>query len=219
MIKNLTITLVLFFSALVVNAQTQTAKEILKQIHVEYAQRFDSTGKYINDLNLTTKFRASQLNAIQILRQNKMLGQSFQIRNSAMADLVITAYVVQENNSNFAGLLIERNQYASADSESLLRLFDFSILTKGMDLLRYNNRTVMNLKIDSLSVTTGGTLILKFPTDFNNNQYSQTAITLVQTPAGFTFKTAAGDGFSVMNMDIWYSIFSENFGVNSVTFQ
>ena len=108
MIKNIFLTLTLVFTGLAVNAQNVTATQILNQIHADYAKRFDSAGRYIDDQKLTDQFKNSQLQAIQILRQNKMIGQSFQIQNSAMADLVVTVSIVQEKNLDFAGLLVER---------------------------------------------------------------------------------------------------------------
>ncbi len=218
MFSKMMVSIVLFFSALISQAQLMTASQILNQIHIEYGQRF-SNGKYIDDLNLTAKFRSSQLNAIQILRQNKMIGQSFQIRNSAMADLIITVSVVQEQNLDFAGLLIERNQYASADSESLLRLFDFPILNAGMSLYSMNGNSVINIKAQNLTAQNGANIIVRYPTDFNKNQFDQSILSVVRTVQGFTFRAPNQAPLRSMNLDVWYSIFTQDFGIKGVTFQ
>ncbi len=218
MFSKMMVSIVLFFSALTSQAQLMTASQILNQIHIEYGQRF-SNGKYIDDLNLTAKFRSSQLNAIQILHQNKMIGQSFQIRNSAMADLIITVSVVQEQNLDFAGLLIERNQYASADSESLLRLFDFPILNAGMSLYSMNGNSVINIKAQNLTAQNGANIIVRYPTDFNKNQFDQSIVSVIRTAQGFTFRAPNQAPLRSMNLDVWYSIFTQDFGIKGVTFQ
>jgi hypothetical protein len=218
MFSKMIVSAFLFFSVLTSQAQLMTASQILNQIHIEYGQRF-SNGKYIDDLNLTAKFRSSQLNAIQILRQNKMIGQSFQIRNSAMADLIITVSVVQEQNLDFAGLLIERNQYASADSESLLRLFDFTILNAGMSLYSMNGNSVINIKAQNLTAQNGANIIVRYPTDFNKNQFDLSVLSVVRTAQGFTFRAPNQAPLQSMNLDVWYSIFSQDFGIKGVTFQ
>ena len=218
MFSKMMVSVFLFFSVLTSQAQLMTASQILNQIHIEYGQRF-SNGKYIDDLNLTAKFRSSQLNAIQILRQNKMIGQSFQIRNSAMAVLIITVSVVQEQNLDFAGLLIERNQYASADSESLLRLFDFPILNAGMSLYSMNGNSVINIKAQNLTAQNGANIIVRYPTDFNKNQFDQSIVSVIRTAQGFTFRAPNQAPLRSMNLDVWYSIFTQDFGIKGVTFQ
>ncbi len=219
MFKNIFITLSLIFSTFAVNAQEITATQILNQIHAEYSKRFDSNGNYIDDQNRTDQFKNSQLQAIQILRQNKMIGQSFQIQNSAMADLVVTVSIVQEKNLDFAGLLIERSKYEARNSDALLRLFNFPILAGGMSMLSFNGSTVVHLKSLNLTPTAGGIVVLKFPTDFNSNQFSQSQIAIIKTPQGFSFKSPAGESFRTMFLKVWYSIFSQNFGIENVSFQ
>jgi hypothetical protein len=219
MIKRIFLILTLVFSALVVNAQDLTATQILNQIHADYAKRFDSSGRYIDDQKLTDQFKNEQLQAIQFLRQNKMIGQSFQIQNSAMSDLVVTVSIVQENNLDFAGLLVERNKYEARNSDALLRLFNFPILKGGMSMLTFNGSTVVHLKSLNLTPIAGGIVVLKYPTDFNNNQFSKTQISIVKTPQGFSFKSPAAGSFKTLFLKVWYSLFSQNFGIENVSFQ
>ncbi len=219
MFSKIIIATVLFLSALTTNAQLMTAAQILNQIHIEYAKRFDSNGHYIDDPNLTNQFKASQLNAIQILRQNKMIGQSFQIRNSAMPDLIITVSVVQEQNLDFSGLLIERNKYDHPDSEALLRLFDFPILNAGMSLFSMNGNSVVHIKAQNLTAKNGANIIVRYPIDFNKNQFDQSILSVIRTAQGFTFRAPNQAPLRSMNLDVWYSIWSQDFGVNGVTFQ
>jgi hypothetical protein len=219
MIKSIFLTLTLVFSTLAVHAQSITATQILNQIHTDYAKRFDSAGRYIDDQNLTDQFKNSQLQAIQFLRQNKMIGQSFQIQNSAMSDLVVTVSIVQEKNLDFAGLLVERNKYEARNSDALLRLFNFPILAGGMSMLTFNGSTVVHLKSMNLTPTAGGVVVLKYPTDFNSNQFSQTQISIAKTQQGFSFKSPAGASFMTLFLKVWYSIFSQNFGIENVSFQ
>lgn len=198
---------------------TVTASQILNQIHTEYAQRFDSAGRQIDDQNLTNQFKASQIQAIQILRKNNMIGQSFQIKNSAMSNLIVTVSIVQEQNSDFAGLLIERNKYDHPDSEALLRLFNFPILAGGMSTLTFNGATVVHIKSQGLNSAEGGTVVLKYPTDFNSNQFSQMPIAIFKDRQGFAFKSPAGGVFQTMFLQVWYKLFSKNFGIENVSFQ
>lgn len=217
--KHTYIILSLIFSAFTVKAQAITATQIVNQIHFEYSQRFDSSGRYIDDQNLTNKFKASQLNAIQILRQNKMIGHSFQITNSAMTDLIVTVSIVHEQNSDFAGLLVERNKYEAANSDALLRVFNFPILAGGMSTLTLNGATVVHFKSLNLNPTAGGTIVLKYPTDFNSNQFIQSQISIVKTPQGFIFKSPTGAPFQTMFLQVWYNLFSQDFGIENVSFQ
>jgi hypothetical protein len=148
-----------------------------------------------------------------------MIGQSFEIRNSAMADLVVTVSIIHEQNLNFAGILIERSKYDNPDSEALLRLLNFPILKGGMTMFSLSGANVIDIKSNTLSAESGGTVVLKYPTDFKNDQFSDVELNISSTQNGFVFLSPNNASFSTMHLDVWYNIFSQNFGVKEVTFQ
>lgn len=197
---------------------SQTASDYLNEIHHLYNQRFDQNGHYIDDPAKTAAFSERQLNVIQTLRQKGYIGSSFQIFNTAMSNLVITVSIVQEANKNFVGLLIERSQYDNANTASFLRLFNFAILTGGMDVLRIQEGTVIRVQGSSLN-SNGGTLAIKYPLDFNRGQFAESVVAIQAAGSPAPFLTSEGKTFSRITMDLWFKIFSQNFGVREIIFE
>ncbi|MEQ1721655.1 MAG: hypothetical protein ABL930_00675 [Pseudobdellovibrio sp.] len=203
-----------------VSAFSQEATETMRQIHEQYNQRFDASGRYINDLNLTAKFSANQNAAIQKLRTNGNLLKSVRITNDAMSDLVITVSIVQEKTGQLAGLLIERSKYDTKSEEALLRLYSIPILLGGMDVFTLNGASLVNLKSQQLTADQGGMLSIKYPTNLNNNTFDQVSFNVLKTTTGeFNFFTVQRTWFSLIALKIWVNIFSQNFGVEKVTFK
>jgi len=197
---------------------TPTATQVLTSIHQQYSQRFDSQGRYIDDSQLTEKFKKQQLQAIQWLKQNKLVGSSVQIKNTAMSDLIITVSIVQESNGEFAGLLIERSKYDTPSAEALLRLFNKPILAGGMSVFTFNGNSVIHLQsegpLDSIS---GGVIKVTYPKDYNKQKFEKLGL-MIQNNQGFKIVQLNGQTFQSFTLDIWYSIFSQNFGVTQITF-
>ena len=201
-----------------VQAQTLSASHYLTEIHILYSQRFDQNGKYIDDPAKTAAFSQRQLQVIQILRQNKMIGSSFQIFNTKMNSLVITVSAIQETNNQFVGLLIERSQYDNANTASFLRLFDFAVLNGGMDVLRFPEGTV--IRVNGLNLTAfGGQLQITYPLDFNQQQFATSVLTMNVDHTTTIFLSPEQKAFSKMTLDLWFKIFSQNFGVRQISFQ
>ncbi len=199
-------------------SQAQTATESIGEIHALYNQRFDQNGNFINDTAKTAAFTERQLQVIQSLRQKGHVGSSFQIYNTAMEDLVITVSVIQESNSDFVGLLIERSKYDNTTTASFLRLFNFAILNRGMDVLRFTEGTVIHVKGESLTAS-DGVLKIRYPIDFNQGKFAESAVRIKVTGFKTDFLSPEMKPFSNVTMDIWFKIFSQNFGVQSIIFQ
>ena len=196
----------------------QTATELMQQVHVSYRQRFDSTGKYINDPVVRDRFAAQQNTVIQKLRASGMLQKSIRVTNNVMSDLVITVSIVQEPGAVLAGLLVERNKYDNKDEAAQLRLFNIPILLKGMDVLMYNGVSVINLKSQNLTASGGGVVSIKYPTDYKKRTYAQVDFAVLKTTTGvLSFFTPAKASFSRAEIDIWLNIFAQNFGVSSIS--
>lgn len=215
--KSLLIILSLVFSS---TAFSQEATEIVRQIHEQYNQRFDANGRFINDAALTARFSANQLAAIQKLRANGNLQKSIRITNDAMANLVITVSIVQEKTGQLAGLLIERSKYDSKSEEALLRLYSIPILLGGMDVFTLNGASLVNLKSTQLTAEQGGAIAIKYPTNLKSNTFDQVTFNVLKSTTGeFNFFTAQRTWFSQVMLTIWVNIFSQNFGVEKVTFK
>ncbi|MBY0553168.1 hypothetical protein K2P97_01480 [bacterium] len=201
-------------------AYSQEATEILRQIHQQYTQRFDASGRFINDANLTAKFSANQIAAIQKLRANGNLQKSISINNDVMANLVITVSIVQEKNGQLAGLLVERSQYDNKAEEAFLRLYNIPILLGGMDVFTLNGSSLVNLKSAQLTADQGGVISIKYPTNLKSNSFDQVTFNVLKSTTGeFNFFTAQRTWFSQVMLTIWVNIFSQNFGVEKVTFK
>lgn len=201
-------------------AFSQEATQIMTQIHQQYSQRFDADGRYINDPNLTAKFAANQLAAIQKLRANGNLQKSIRITNDAMSNLVITVSIVQEKTGQLAGLLVERSQYDNKAEEAFLRLYSIPILLGGMDVFTLNGASLVNLKSPQLTPEQGGAVVIKYPTNLKSNTFGQISFNVLKSTTGeFNFFTAERVWFSQVALNIWVNIFSQNFGVEKVTFK
>ena len=210
--------LVLLFAGQVAFAQTAT--ELMHQVHASYRARFDSSGKYINDPAARDRFIVQQNAVIQKLRTTGKLQKSIRITNNMMSDLVVTVSIVQEPGPVFAGLIVERSKYDNRDEMAQLRLFNIPILLKGMDVLRYNGVSVIHLKSEHVSAEAGGMISIKYPTDYKKRTYGQTDFGVLRTTTGvISFFTPAKVGFSRAEIEIWLNIFSQNFGVESISFK
>lgn len=200
------------------SAQAGGASEELNQIHILYNKRFDQNGQFINDATLTKAFTLKQNEVIQNLRQKGHIGPAFQIHNTAQENLVITVSVIKELNHDFVGLLIERNQYDNANTSSFLRLYNFAILAGGMDVLRFQEGPVIRVQGAGLSAA-GGPLKIRYPLDFNNSVFSEMVIQIQSKSPTLSFLSPEAKPFSKITLDIWFKIFSQNFGIRKIIFE
>ena len=195
-----------------------TATQVLNEIHYKYSQRFDSQGRYIDDAQLTENFKHDQLQAIQWLKSNHLIGTAIQIKNTAMKDLIITLAVVTESDGQFAGLLIERNKYDTPSAEALLRLFNKPILSGGMSTFTFNGNSVIHLQSQGIiDPVQGGIIKITYPKDYNKKSFESLNLQ-IKNSAGFKILQTNGQSFQVLTLDIWYSLFSQNFGVTQISF-
>lgn len=208
---------VLFSLLFAVQAYSQTATEIMAQIRAENKLRYNDKG-FINDPALTARFSASQKAAIAKLRAGGNLKRSFRATNNAMASLVITVSLVQETTGQVAGLLVEKSKYDNANDEASLRLLNIPILLNGMNLFGYNGVTLVSIKAQQLTPEQGGRMMIKYPTNYKSNTFGEVAFDILRTTAGdMSFFTTSRVGFSQAVVNVWFDIFSQNFGVKSVT--
>lgn len=190
----------------------------MQQVQASYHARFDSTGKYINNPAVRDRFIAQQNAVIQNLRAAGKLQKSIRITNNVMSDLVITVSIVQEPGAELAGLLVERNKYDNNDEAAQLRLFNIPILLHGMDVLMYNGVSVISLKSQQLTPQGGGLISIKYPTDYKNRTYSQADFEVLKATSGvLAFFTPAKVGITRAEVEIWVNIFSQDFGVESIS--
>lgn len=212
--------LVLASTMFVAKSYAQEAATVLNQIHSLYGQRFDSNGVYIPNPAMDEQFARAQDQAVETLRAQGNLGQSFKITNNFKADLIITVTMVTERNGQFAGILIDRSEYSSVQSRAALRLFNMPILTGGMTVFSISNMSVANIKsVEGFSVDTGGTLTIQYPKDYKKKLMDQIQINVVKATDSFSFKTATGAGFTDMKLDVWVKLLSANFGITSISFR
>jgi hypothetical protein len=197
----------------------QSATEIMAQIRAENKLRFNDKG-FINSPALTARFSASQKAAVAKLRANGNLKRSFRITNNVLSDLVINISLVQETTGVVAGLLVERNKYDSANDEATLRLLNIPILLNGMNLFGYNGVTLVSVKAQQLVAEQGGRLAIRYPTNYKNNTFGEVTFDILKTTVGdMSFFTVDRKGFSRADVSVWTNIFTQNFGVDSVSFR
>lgn len=199
-------------------SQAQTATDYINEIHLLYNQRFDQNGHFIADPVKTAAFTERQLQVIQSLRQKGHIGSTFKIFNTKLQNLVISVSIIQEANQNFVGLLIERSQYDDANTTSFLRLFNFAILTGGMDVLRIQEGPVIRVQGQNLT-TTGGVLKIRYPLDFNRSEFAEASVTINTADSNSQFLSPNMKPFSNVTMDLWFKFFSQNFGVHEIIFE
>lgn len=201
----------------------ETATEIVEQVIRDYGKRFDSNGKYIDNIQLTENFIKSQNAAIQKIKANKYNKKSIKITNTADSKLVVVVTVLQENTSgNLAGILVERSRYDTKMQESLLRVYNMNTLNAGMAAVRYEGKDLVHFKSSNMNPLTGGNIVIRGVSDFKANTYTNAEFKINRannnTSADFNFITPSNMTFAEIKLDVWYNIFSQNFGISKVTF-
>ncbi|MGZ3727115.1 MAG: hypothetical protein ACXWQQ_15050 [Pseudobdellovibrio sp.] len=215
--RSVFIAMMMFFASIL--AQAQDAAGLVTQVRSQYQQRFDSQGHYINNPQLQAQFIANQNAAIAKLRASGFVKRSVTVNNNFMDDLVVTISIVQQNGL-FAGLLVERNKYDNKSDEEQLRLFDIPLLLKGMSVLNYNGVSMVSINSTALTPEQGGEIGIRYPTDYKKNTFAVAHFEVLKTTAGdVSFFTPARKSFGEVDLDVWFNIFSQDFGISGVTFQ
>lgn len=202
------------------SAGEQTAAKMLDQLQKLYNQRLDKDGNVVEDDAKTQNFIAEQNKVIAALKQNKLLGYSFQISNSFRSDVIVTVTAIQEKGV-LAGALVESSYYKDDMAEASLRAVGVKGLAKGVDAMMYDGKSLANIKSKAaINVKVGGLLVVQYPTDFKHGEYEAINLNLLKSSDGnFAFYKEDRTGFTSVYLDIWINIFTRNFGIQEVTFE
>lgn len=203
------------------SAAEQSAAKMLDQLQKLYNQRLDQDGNVIADDVKTQNFINEQNKLIDILKKSKLLGYSFTISNSFRSDVVVTVTAIQEKGV-LAGALVESSYYKDAEAEASLRAVGTKGLTKGVDAMMYEGKSLANIKSKAAAINTkvGGLLVVQYPTDFKHSEYDSVNLNLLKSSDGnFAFYREDRAVFTSVYLDIWINIFTRNFGIQEVIFE
>ncbi len=202
------------------SAQAQTAVKMLEQLQKLHNQRLDADGVVIEDDALTQNFINEQNKVITALKNGKLLGYSFTISNSFKTDVIVTVSTIQEKGS-LVGALVESSYYKDAAAEATLRAVNLKGIRKGMDAMIYEGQTLAHIKSNSaLSPKAGGLITIQYPTDFNDAEYGSENLNILKSSDGnFAFYREDRSVFTSVYLDIWFNIFTRNFGIREVIFE
>lgn len=171
---------------------------------------------------LKEKFKLRQLEVIQLLRSGGYIGDSFVIYNTAKSDLSIRVSIVKDKSEKLLGLWVERSVYDST-TEAFLRLFNRTVLEGGMDLLRFAEGPVIHIqKIKSASTDVlGWSLVVKYPSDYNAKKFLKISMQILPSTiqGRHAFVNEDQYSFSRITLDLWFKIFTGNFGISALKFE
>ena len=223
---NLLISIAIFSIGSGFGLTTQAAKEpkaatILAKLEVLHKQRLDADGVIIEDEALSTKFNVEQNKAITQLKKLKMIGHSFTITNSVKTDVVMTVSAVEEKDGTVAGAIVESSRYKDLAAEAMPRAVGLTTLRTGMDAMVYEGQSIAKIVAESaLTPKAGGVLTVFYPVDFKRSEYETVKIILLKSTDGhFAFYKEDRGTFVNVYIDLWFNIFTRNFGVDSLTFE
>ncbi len=202
-------------------AQAQEATALVTQARTLYRQRYDAQGRYINNPQLQAQFIANQNAIIKKIKTAGYAKRTAVVTNDFMEDLVVTISLVQETNGLFAGLLVERNKYDNKSEEEALRLYDLPLLLKGMSVLNYNGVSMVGVSSQQITAQQGGEINIRYPTDFKKKTFGVAKFAVLKTTVGdFSFFTPVErKSFNRVELDVWFNLFAQNFGIKSVSFR
>ncbi len=192
---------------------------LLNEVHRLYGERFDQSGKYLNDPLKKENFKRRQLEVINTLKSKGFIGDTFVIYNTAKKDLSIRVSIVKDHDQKIHGLFIERSVYDST-TEAFLRLFNLTVLEGGMDLLRFPEGSVVHIQKISKGPD-AWTMAIIYPRDFEAKDFAKTTLRILTStiPSRHAFVNEENFSFSKITLDLWYKIFGGNFGISSLKFE
>ncbi len=190
----------------------------IREIRIKYNARFGADGKLSENSKGRKRFIKAQDELAAKLRREGKVGKSIDVHNSYMKDTVIKVSVLRENGS-IAGILIERNKYATKEDAASLRFFDARSMQNNTVLMNYNNVDVISFKADQFTSENGGEVAVKYPTNFKNNTFGETKFLISKNAEGeFSFSKDSVE-FSRIDLHIFIKIFGGiNFGIDNVNF-
>lgn len=201
-------------------ADTHTGHEaasLLTEVHTLYSTRFDQNGKYLNDPVKKQDFTKRQLQVLQYFKSNGHVGDSFVILNTAKSELSIRVSIIKEKSEEVVGLWVERSTYDS-NTESFLRLFSRQVLSGGIDLLRLAEGSVIHIQA---SEPKAWSLTIKYPRDYDKEQFDLLKIRILPSTiqGRHAFVNEQNISFSRITLDLWFKIFTGNFGIRGLKFE
>ena len=196
---------------------------LMQSVVQQYNQRFNSSGQYIVDNQARDRFIAAQNSAIAQIRASGAANRSVKVYNDAFigSDIVVTVSLVQDPTAGVVGFMIERNKYTSPEDQEGLRFITLNMLMgNGRSLYSTNGVDLVRVSSQNLPPTSGGEVLIKYPTNAHNNTTELAKFEVLKTTVGdFSLFTPDRKGFSRIDLSVWVDIFSQNFGIKSFTFR
>lgn len=218
--------LLIILALLSIGLTSQAAKEpkaatILAKLQQLHNQRLDAAGNIVDNVQLTTQFNVEQNKTIAQLKKLKMIGHSFTITNSVKTDVVMTVSAVEEKDGTVAGALVESSRYKDLNAEAMPRAVGLATLRTGMDAMVYEGQSIAKIVAETaLTSKAGGVLTVIFPTDFKRRETDTVKIILLKSTDGhFAFYKEDRGTFVNVYIELWFNIFTRDFGVDSLTFE
>ena len=211
--------LVLAVQVFAVTAWSQQANDLVNRTAQLYRTRFDAAGKYIDNAQARQQFINQQNAIIAQVKAAGFVARSVKVYNNVMSDVVVTVSLVQEAGKMVA-LMVERTKYNNKVEEESLRFYSIASLLRGKTAFQFNGTPMVVIKSQQLTSEQGGMLTIKYPTNYKNNTFGEERFDILRTTTGdLAFFTPSRTGFTRIDLNVWVKIFSQNFGIDKVTFR
>ena len=193
-----------------------TRVDELNQVFANYNKRF-ATGVYVKNPALATEFTTVQENFAAKLKASQILKPILVIRNDYDTSLVVTLYVLMDEQNNLLALYHEKSTYNSAEERSFLRFRLPAAFEKGVGFIAIDGGYALNVKGFYFKPDTSATIQFNYLTDLRNKTTSTINLFLLKKNNTWDFYTEKYQLVRSADVQTWSSIFPPNGGVKAIS--
>lgn len=209
---------ILSFAFIILGLSTAKASRVdeLNQVFANYKKRFAS-GAYLKNSALATEFTAVQENFAAKMKASQALKPLLVIRNDYDTSLVVTLYVLMDEENNLVAFYHEKSTYYSAEERSFLRFRLPAAFEKGVGFIPIDNGYALNVKGFYFKPDTSATIQFNYVTDLRNNTTSAINLFLLKKNNTWDFYNEKYQIIGLAEVQTWTSIFPPNGGVKAIS--
>lgn len=211
--KNIFISFILAFIAFT-TAQAARVDQ-LNQVFANYNKRF-ATGSYVKNAALAAEFTNAQEAFVAQLKAAKILKPILVITNDFDDSLVVTLFVLVDENNSLLAFYHEKSTYSSQEERSFLRFRTPATFEKGVGFIAIDGGYALNVKGFYFKPQTSATLQFNYLTNLKKKTTSALNLFLLKKNNSWDFYTEQYQLVRTADVKTWSSLFPPNGGVESV---
>jgi len=188
----------------------------LNQVFANYNKRF-ATGAYVKNSALATEFTAVQESFVAKLKASQVLKPLLVIRNDYDSSLVVTLYILMDEQNNLLALYHEKSSYNSIEERSFLRFRLPAAFEKGVGFIAIDGGYALNVKGFYFKPESSATIQFNYITDLRNKTTSTINLFLLKKNNTWDFYTEKYQIVRSADVQTWSSIFPPNGGVKAIS--